>query len=202
MSTISILIEQLKKADDLSIDSLERIIGQHLPSREEILSAAKEELPYGRTMLYLDDRLEVIIGCWPRGGWCDVHDHGAAEGIVVSYNGEIEHFSYVFNNGLLDLIEHQTMRENELMHLDIGMIHSLQNISSDEPYIGLHIYSPPTSDVRIFDVKSGDIYHVTDDFPALIPTEEHYITRHEKGKFTFRNLVRAKISEERPVIHN
>lgn len=195
MNTIDALLEALENADDLSIESLERILEGHLPSREEIIAISKAELPYGRTMLHLDDKFEVIIGCWPKGGWCDAHDHGDAVGIVYSYSGEIEHFRYQMHDGFLDLIEHGTMKKNESARLESGMIHSLQNISSDEPYIGLHIYSPPTSDVRVFDLKSGDIYHVTDDYPALIPTEEEKIVKHEKNKFVFQNSVHAKLQQ-------
>ncbi len=195
MKTIAALLEALEKSDDLSIASLERILESHLPSGEEIIAISKAELPYGRTMLHLDDKFEVIIGCWPKGGWCDAHDHGDAVGIVYSYSGEIEHFRYQMHDGFLDLIEHGTMKKNESARLESGMIHSLQNISSDEPYIGLHIYSPPTSDVRVFDLKSGDIYHVTDDYPALIPTEEEKIVKHEKQKFVFQNSVHTKLHQ-------
>jgi predicted metal-dependent enzyme (double-stranded beta helix superfamily) len=192
-NTIASLIEALKKSEDLSFESMERILAEHLPSREEIIAVTTTELPYGRTMLHLDNELEVIIGCWPRGGWCDAHDHGNAIGIVYAYGGEIEHFRYEFDGGVLDLVEHEKMKANESYRLEKGMIHSLQNMASDEPYIGLHIYAPPTSDVRVFDLKSGDIYHVTDDYPALIPKEQEKIVKHEKEMFTFKNSVRAKL---------
>jgi hypothetical protein len=193
MNTIETLIEELKKSKDLSIESLERILAEHLPAKEEIMALINAELPYGRTMLYLDDHLEVIIGCWPRGGWCETHDHGPAVGVVYAYEGEIEHFRYELHQNSLDLVEHHTMRKFESFRLEPGLIHSLQNISSDEPYVGLHIYAPPTSNVRVFDLKTGDIYHVTDDYPALIPSEDDNILLHERGKFTFQNKVHVKV---------
>ncbi len=196
MSSIEALLEALKNSDDLSIESLERILQENLPLREDILAVSKAEMPYGRSMLHLDDKFEVIIGCWPKGGWCDAHDHGDAVGIVYAYGGEIEHFRYELHDGFLDLVEHQTMKLNEAFRLEQGLIHSLVNVSSDEPYIGLHIYSPPTSDVRVFDLKTGDIYHVTDDYPALIPNDSKNIVKHEKGKFKFQNIVHAKLTHE------
>jgi len=194
MDTIAGLLAALQNTDDLSMESMEQILEEHLPDAKEIIAISKAELPYGRTMLHLDDRLEVIIGCWPQGGWCDPHDHGNAVGIVFTYSGEIEHFRYEFNDGILDLIEQETMGPAQSFRLEKGLIHSLQNISSEEPFIGLHIYSPPTSDVRVFDLKTGDIYQVTDDYPALIPKHKENIVRHEKGKFTFQNSVRAKVA--------
>lgn len=194
MNTIDTLLNALEVASDLTIESMEQILKANLPSREEIIAASIAELPYGRSMLHLSEKYEVIIGCWPKGGWCDAHDHGKAVGVVQSYSGEIEHFQYELNNGSLDLVEHSTMKNGDCSRLESGMIHSLQNISSDEPYIGLHIYSPPTSDVRVFDLKTGDIYHVTDDYPALIPKESESIVKHEKAKFKFKNRVRENVA--------
>ena len=191
-NTIASLLDALENSSDLSFTALESILEKNLPPYEEIIAATQTELPYGRAMLRLTDKYEVIIGSWPKGGWCDAHDHGDAIGIVYAYDGEIEHFRYQLNNGCLDLVEHDTMRKNESARLEQGMIHSLQNINSDSPYIGLHIYAPPTSDVRVFDLKTGDIYHVTDDHAALIPNDPEKIVKHEKEKFTFRNSVRAQ----------
>src|SRR5579872_7026497 len=134
MNSIDTLLEALKNSKDRSIESMERILLEYLPSREEIIAISKAELPYGRTMLYLDNDLEVIIGCWPRSGWCDAHDHGPAAGIVYAYSGEIEHFRYELHDGNLELVEQMTMRPDECFPLEPGLIHSLQNISSDEPY--------------------------------------------------------------------
>ncbi|MDP4219590.1 MAG: cysteine dioxygenase family protein [Bacteroidota bacterium] len=194
MNTIDALLQALENSEDYRIETLERILEQNLPLREEIMAISAFELPYGRSMIALNDRYEVIVGCWPKGGWCDVHDHGTAIGIVYAYSGEIEHFRYEMHDGILDLLERATMKAHECVRLESGMIHSLQNISSEEPYVGLHIYSPPTSDVRVFDLKTGDIYHVTDDYPALIPKESENIVKHEKDKFVFRNSVHSKVT--------
>lgn len=191
--TIKALIAALESASDLSIESLEKILQDNLPSDEEIRSASEPVLPYGRTLLALTNRYEVIIGCWPRNGWCDVHDHGEGVGIVQSYGGAIEHFSYELNGSSLELTEQCTINSGDSARLPVGMIHSLQNISSDEPYIGLHIYAPPASDVRVFDLKSGDIYHVTDDWASIVPTDAKYIRHKQEKQFTFRNLVHEKV---------
>ncbi|HYM19802.1 MAG TPA: cysteine dioxygenase family protein [Candidatus Kapabacteria bacterium] len=191
-STIELLTQALDSAADYSPQTLERILQEYLPSEAEIAALAEGVFPYGRTMLKLTDEYEMIIGCWPRGGWCDVHDHGEAVGIVYSYGGEIEHFEYRLNDGCLELFEQTTIRSGDFKQLTAGMIHSLQNISSDAPYIGLHIYSPPTSDVRVFDVHKGDIYHVTDDAFAIIPKDERCIRAVEVKCFSYKNLVREK----------
>lgn len=187
------LIAALDAATDFSIESLERIMAENLPSEQEICDAAAATLPYGRTPLKSTPQYELIIGCWPRNGWCDAHDHGTAIGVVHSYAGSIEHFRYELNGTNLDLVEHSTIAKNETARLESGMIHSLQNVSSDDPYIGLHLYAPPTSHVRVFDLRNGDIYHVTDESAALIPNDERFIASKEEKVFTYRNLVKTKV---------
>ena len=191
-STLDQLISALESAPDYSFETLERVLTENQPSAEEICGLAEATFPYGRTMISLNDTFEVIIGCWPRNGWCDAHDHGDAIGIVHSYSGEIEHFEYKFNGNYLDLFEHSSIKTGESRRLEKGMIHALQNVSSDEPYVGLHIYVPPTKDVRVFDLHSGDIYHVTDDAAAIIPKDERWLRSVERNKFTYRNLVREQ----------
>lgn len=186
------LIAALDTTTDFSIENLEKIMTANLPSESEICSIAESTLPYGRTPLKSTPQYELIIGCWPRNGWCDAHDHGTAIGVVHSYSGSVEHFLYELNGSNLDLTEHDRITKGETARLDPGMIHALQNVSSDEPYVGLHLYAPPTSHVRVFDLRTGDIYHVSDDSAALIPNDERFIVRKEAGVFTYRNTVRTK----------
>jgi hypothetical protein len=189
ISSIDKLISVLDLAPDYSVETLERILLENLPSREEITAISEAVMPYGRTIIKLTDKYEVIIGCWPRGGWCDAHDHGDSVGIVHSYGGQIEHFEYRLEDGNLELFGHKQIHDGESARLYPGMIHALQNVISDEPYIGLHIYAPPTTNVRVFDLKTGDIYHVTDDAAAVVPKERRFIKKMEQQMFTYRNLV-------------
>ena len=190
--TIESLVNALDSATDYSLETLEEILAEHLPAEEEIRARAESVYPYGRTMLKLTDEYEVIIGCWPKSGWCDVHDHGDAIGLVHSYGGEVEHFEYRFSDHTLELFHQTTLRSGDTKPLYAGMIHSLMNVNSEDPYIGLHLYVPPTKDVRVFDTRSGDVYHVTDDAFAIIPKDERCIRSVEKNCFTYKNLVREE----------
>lgn len=195
-ATIESLAFALDTAPDHSVETLERILLENLPSAEEVTALADTCMPYGRTILRLNDKYEMIIGCWPQNGWCDVHDHGAAEGVVYGCSGEIEHFDYRFNGDTLELYAQSTIKRGQTMRLPEGMIHSLQNIHSVEPYVGLHIYSPAATNVRVFDTRNGDIYHVTDDAASVVPTDPAQIRDIERAKFTFRNLVREQLKQE------
>ena len=190
--SIDILIAALENTTDFSIENLEKIMAENLPSEQDICTIAESTLPYGRTPLKATSNYELIIGCWPRNGWCDAHDHGTAIGVVHSYSGEVEHFRYELNDKHLDLVEHSRICKGETARLEPGMIHALQNVSSDDPYVGLHLYAPPTSHVRVFDLRNGDIYHVSDESAALIPNDERFIVSKEAGAFTYRNVVRTK----------
>lgn len=190
--TIASLLEALDTASDHSVESLERILAENTPTKEEICAASDAVMPYGRTLLKLTDTYEVIIGCWPRNGWCDAHDHGDAVGIVKSFGGDVVHLDYRLNDGCLELYHQCEIKEGETARLPMGMIHALHNVSSDEPYVGLHIYSPPPKDVRVFDIKNGTIFHITNDAASIIPTDPNDILHVEEKCFTFKNLVREK----------
>ena len=192
MATINDLISALDTASDYSMETIEQILADNLPSKEEIIAISEATLPYGRTMIKMTDTYEVIIGCWPHNGWCDAHDHGTAIGVVHSYSGEIEHFDYRLVGDTLELYEQCTIRTGDSKRLNPHMIHALQNLSSEEPYIGLHVYVPPTKDVRVFDLRTGDIYHVTDDAMAIIPKDDRWIRSVERNCFSYRNLVKEK----------
>lgn len=189
--SIKSLVVALDRCTDFSIENLELIMREHLPEEKEVLDISSATLPYGRTLIKATDRYELIIGAWPRNGWCDPHDHGEAIGVVHGYSGEIEHFRYEMNGASLCLVEQSRLHKGATARLDHRMIHSLQNVSSDEPYVGLHLYAPPTSNVRVFDVRNGDVYYVTDESAALIPRDERFIVRKETKAFAYRNLVRA-----------
>lgn len=189
-STLDRLVSALESAPDYSYETLEQILADNPPDPAEVRAIAEAVFPYGRTMVKMTDVFEVIIGCWPQNGWCDAHDHGDAIGLVYSCGGEVEHFDYRMVGDMLELYHQSTITGGQTMRLPAGMIHSLQNISSAEPYVGLHIYVPPTKDVRVFDTRNGDIYHVTDDAAAIIPSDESCIRSVERRCFTFKNLVR------------
>lgn len=191
-ATVESLALALDNAPDYSVETLERILLENLPDSEEILGLANACFPYGRTILRLNENYELIIGCWPQNGWCDAHDHGRAEGVVIGYGGEIEHFDYRVNGDSLELFQKSTIKSGQHMRLPMGMIHSLQNIHSPEPYVGLHLYSPAATDVKVFDIKSGDIYHIVDDAEAVVPTDATQIREVERSAFTFRNMVTEK----------
>jgi predicted metal-dependent enzyme (double-stranded beta helix superfamily) len=189
-ATIASLLDALDQAEDLSPASIERILAEHLPSKEEVLTVSDVCLPYGRSLLRMNDKYEVIIGTWPKGGWCDVHDHGNAEGVVYSYGGEVVHNEYRYENGSLELFHRSQISGGESARLYAGMIHSLHNISSDEPYVGLHIYSPPSTNVRVFDIKTGDIYHIADDAPSIVPSDKMECRKVDERCFTFKDLLK------------
>jgi Cysteine dioxygenase type I len=175
-------------AHPLTAEDVMEILGRNLPDWSEIEPLVPHDNPYGRVTLFENEVFEVMIGCWDEGNWCDAHDHGPSVGAVYAYMGEIEHTSYALHDGVLEATERCCLSKDDLMPLGLGMIHSLTNIRSREPFVGLHVYSPPTSNVRVFHIATGDIYHVTNDQGAWVPTDPKKIKHIEKKAFRFRNL--------------
>jgi hypothetical protein len=184
--TIESLKNRLDNIQDLTLDKVKDALIAELPDWSEIEPLTERGMPYGRTMLVHTDRYEIMIGCWELGNWCAAHDHGVAEGVCYPYSGEIEHVDYQMNGTNLDLVERCNLTKGNLLELPKGMIHSLRNTSSTEPFIALHIYLPATYDVRVFDTRSGDIYHITDDQGAWVPEDPTKIRKVERASFTYR----------------
>ncbi len=183
------LEEASKKSDrNFTAEEVMEILGRNLPPFSEIEPLIPHERPYGRVTLFENEHFEVMIGCWDKGNWCDAHDHGPSVGAVYGYCGQIEHTSYSLTDGILETTERCTISESDLLPLGLGMIHSLTNPSNDQPFVGLHLYTPPTHDVRVFHLATGDIYHVTSDQGAWVPTDPKNIKHIEREAFSFRNL--------------
>lgn len=191
--TLQSLYAALAATEDRSIENLRCIMERELPTWEEIENLVPKGEPYGRVLLFDNGVVEVMIGAWERGNWCEAHDHGPSIGVCYSYAGSIEHCSFELHGKDLTLHERGTVTSGMTLPLDSGMIHSLCNSSSDTPYVGLHIYSPPTRDVRVFDLKNGDIYHITDDHGAYVPEDPSKIRSVEKNAFTLRVDVKEAI---------
>ena len=193
--TLQSLVAALNASDDFSVEALTRIAEQNLPTWEEIEPLVCAGHPYGRITLAEAPNFEVMIGCWTKGNWCDAHDHGDSIGVCWAYKGTIDHVSYELHGEYLDAVERCSIGKDDVVPLKLGLIHSLVNTSSDEPFVGLHIYSPPTKDVRVFDLKHGDIYHVHSDQGAWIPEDLENVKAIERAQFTFRNQTEAVAGE-------
>jgi hypothetical protein len=104
-------------------------------------------------------------------------------GLCYGYSGEVEHCRYAFNETEITIAERSYLRAGQFAELTAGMIHALANVRSEIPYVGLHIYTPATQNVRVFDLNKGDIYHVTDDHGAWVPTDPSKIRKIERQAF-------------------
>ncbi|MEO6938945.1 MAG: cysteine dioxygenase family protein [Candidatus Kapaibacterium sp.] len=189
--SLSSLTAALEQTTDFSAANLMRIMEENLPPWSEIEPLVAYGDPYGRVTLVETSQFEIMIGSWKKGDWCEAHDHGPSVGAVHAYSGNIEHFSFRFADadGDLHLMERCSISKDDALTLDLGMIHSLTNTSSDTPFVGLHVYSPPTHDVRVFDLKTGDIFHITNDHGAYVPEDPTKIVKHEPKRFRYRNAL-------------
>jgi hypothetical protein len=173
LASLKLALEDASKYADriFTAEDVMEILGRNLPPFSEIEPMIPHEHPYGRVTLFENEKFEVMIGCWDKGNWCDAHDHGPSVGAVYGYAGEIEHTSYELHDGLLDATERCTITKDDLLPLGPGMIHSLTNPTGEGPFVGLHVYTPPTHDVRVFHLATGDVYRVTSDQGAWVPTD-------------------------------
>src|SRR5690348_14391514 len=54
--------------------------------------------PYGRAILYKDERIEVMLASWRKGAVCAPHDHGVSLGCVKFARGRFIETQFEFNS--------------------------------------------------------------------------------------------------------
>lgn len=130
-----------------------RALMQQLDMNTEEVSSYVEEpscLPYGRTVLFRSDEVEVILIHLPAGRETYIHDHGASEGCALVLEGQLtnRHYrlgigGYAYENGS------SIVKANQFMYAPTGQIHQMCN-EGKERVVSLHAYTPVMKDTKIY----------------------------------------------------
>jgi len=133
--------------------------------------------PYGRSPVYSDSNLEVIVMTWSRNLPCLPHDHGQAFGWVKILSGSVIHTVYEQDTpGSWPTAGQQTLEETgTLLYAPPGMVHAMMAAPA-EPVVTLHFYTPSIQEMRVFDLERKRACIVADDCGAWWP-EPHQLIR-------------------------
>jgi cysteine dioxygenase len=142
--------------------------------------------PYGRQKLLANDHVEIIIMNWATQRQCSPHDHGSSFGVVSVVQGTIVHDLYTLDQDDIPIkYFSRTEREGTHYFAPKGMVHSMGNPLSS-PAITLHIYAPPITKMKVYDLENCLTCVVSDDCGAWWPTEQRQ--RLAIMKFTRRGV--------------
>jgi predicted metal-dependent enzyme (double-stranded beta helix superfamily) len=138
-----------------------------------------EGQPYGRVILFKDEQCEVMLARWRPGATCAPHDHGASSGLVWFARGEfVEHqFDLEPGAGLTEQGAARVIREGEEVDVRDGDIHSCHSTGEG---LSVHVYSPPVTQMKVYDRGQRDVLVVSDDCGAWVPADPQQILSREK----------------------
>ena len=100
-----------------------------------------QKYAYGRTILYADDKAEVILIEWPPGARSAAHDHGTSHGMIRVLEGVV--YCDNFSKKAKQFTSHLVGRKGDILFETPDIIHIMGNNSETERALAVHIYTPP-----------------------------------------------------------
>lgn len=96
---------------------------------------------YGRTVLYADDKVDVVLIEWPPGVQSAPHDHGTSHGMIRVLEGAVfcDNFSKKTKRFQTRLIG----RAGDMLYETPDIVHVMGNHSKEKWARAVHIYTPP-----------------------------------------------------------
>jgi cysteine dioxygenase len=130
--------------------------------------------PYGRSMVFQNEHIELIVMNWGNHATSLPHDHGASEGWVRVISGSIRHGMYEDDDGELRQVREQTIDTGTIFRAPRGLVHHMGNEFA-ELTVTLHCYFPPIHRMEVFDLAGSRAAIVADDCGAWWPEAEQQI---------------------------
>lgn len=130
--------------------------------------------PYGRSMVFQNEHIELIVMNWGSHATSLPHDHGASEGWVRVISGAVRHGLYENDDGDLRQVSEQHIDTGTIFRAPQGLVHHMGNQSADLT-VTLHCYFPPIHRMEVFDLEDQRAAIVADDCGAWWPESERQI---------------------------
>ncbi|XP_012274027.1 cysteine dioxygenase type 1 [Orussus abietinus] len=169
--TLQELIEHLYEAFDtdiVNIDHVKDLMAAYRSNPLEWRKYAKFDR-YRYTRNLVDEgngRFNLMVLCWGEGHGSAIHDHANAHCVMKVLQGELCETKYEWpsedcdssteNVEKLREIECSTLKLNDICYINDSMgIHRVENPSTVNPAVSLHLYSPPFSKCSVFNKQTG-----------------------------------------------
>ncbi|MDR0137536.1 cysteine dioxygenase family protein [Metabacillus idriensis] len=170
------------------IDKVQTILGSvQTAAKMDLLEALKnlniqlEELepflkneqnkPYYRKLLYKNKYLELLVMNWSELE-CVPHDHGRSHGWIQVINGVSENTVYeVKDNQLPSEIFTVKKEKGKIFFAPKGGVHKMREAQGTN-LVTLHLYSPPITGMKVYDLEKCAACVVSDDCGAWWPDED------------------------------
>lgn len=126
--------------------------------------------PYSRSILRVDDQVEIMLARWRPGHGCAPHDHGGAGGFVIAVEGAFDERRFGWEGTRLAVTEQLARQQGAAIQISPEVIHDM---SAPSGGLSLHLYSPPPASMRVFDMERAEVLELVGNYGAWIPPREH-----------------------------
>lgn len=144
--------------------------------------------PYSRSILRVDDKVEIMLARWRPGHGCAPHDHGGSGGVVIAVEGTFHERRFGWDGPQLVVDEDITRHQGTAIEIAPEHIHDM---TAEDTGLTLHLYSPPPASMRVFDLERSEALELVGNYGAWIPQGDH-------ARIPFADI--APKSTEKPVI--
>ncbi|XP_015604627.1 cysteine dioxygenase type 1 [Cephus cinctus] len=172
VSTLQELIDQLYNAfntDVVDIDHVQAIMASYKSNPQEWKKYAKFDR-YRYTRNLVDEgngKFNLMILCWGEGHGSAIHDHANAHCVMKVLQGELLETKYDWPRSCRDSGDNEEPEElqetnknaiglNHVCYINDSIgLHRVENPSTVNPAVSLHLYSPPFSSCSVFNKQTG-----------------------------------------------
>ncbi|MEX3644313.1 cysteine dioxygenase family protein, partial [Mycolicibacterium porcinum] len=126
--------------------------------------------PYSRTILRVHDEVEIMLARWRPGRRCAPHDHGGAGGFVIVLEGRFEERRFDWDGPRLTVTSSAEHSAGAVTRITSDVIHDMAGLDGG---LTLHLYSPPATSMRVFDLDTSEMLELVGNYGAWIPAGEH-----------------------------
>jgi cysteine dioxygenase len=153
--------EELKKA----LKSLDIKLEEMLPYLQ-----SADGKPYYRKLLYQNDEVELLVMNWSDLE-CAPHDHGNSSGWIQVLNGASENIVFeVKENHIPQELFAEIKGKGSFFFAPKKGVHKMKRAGMDY-LVTLHLYSPPITGMKVYDLKKCAACIVSDDCGAWWPED-------------------------------
>ncbi len=163
------LIKKLVDLDEKDVNKTrisEILNSEDIDTSRYSIDANQTTRGYHRVPL-LNDFVKVYLMLWPAAVSSSIHQHKNIKGVIKVLDGKIEEHEYKFDSKqrLLERKTIKTYKRGSIIYENKGAIHQVFNKSTTEMVCTLHIYYPPTQNLKdslLFDPHKGLIATLSD----------------------------------------
>jgi ubiquinone/menaquinone biosynthesis C-methylase UbiE/predicted metal-dependent enzyme (double-stranded beta helix superfamily) len=204
---MKLLLDKMKRieVDKLNYDYLFDHILPFIPEQinyKKFLPEITDPNNYARTILLLNP-IELVLIHWPPGVESAIHLHAGFWGYVGVLEGEATNVEYELNDGVLQLKRSVRVKEGGLIPEPDGIIHKINNASTEEALVTLHYYYPPLKDLdglRLFSTDGTMVELNEKAKSASLHLEADCYRSFKRGQFSFENDAIGKSHILSPII--